>query len=73
MRASDELAERALRAAASDYRGTVAEPMFENLADEEGDDDLRARADQLALDRPPGVPESLHGSSSPISSSTQPR
>ena len=40
------------------YRGTVAEPMFENLADDEGDDDLRARADQLALDRPDGVPPS---------------
>jgi formylglycine-generating enzyme required for sulfatase activity len=40
------------------YRGTVAEPMFETLADEEGDDDLRARADHLALDPPPGVPRS---------------
>jgi len=40
------------------YRGTDAERIFENIADDEGDDDLRARADLLALDRPDNVPAS---------------
>lgn len=42
------------------YRGTAAAPLFDDIASDEGDDDLRERAHDLALDPPPYVPRSHH-------------
>jgi len=40
------------------YRGTVAAPLFDDIASDEGDQERRERANDLALDPPPYVPRS---------------
>jgi hypothetical protein len=42
------------------YSGTVAAPFFDDIASDEGDQELRERANNLALDPPPYVPRAHH-------------